>query len=239
MELKGRKAKERVGKLLAAPDFPAALDVLTAYPPRQSANYLISFFYDLDERLRWRAIAAFGRVVARLADENMESARVMMRRLMWNLNDESGGIGWGSPEAMGETMALHAGLAREFSRILRSYVRPDENFLEYAMLQQGVLWGIGRLAQIRPEALPETDCHLRPFLKSPDACHRGFAAWALGNLNSRDAVADLENLKDDPSEMLFFNDLALSIVSVGALAQMALLKIREDAPESRTSSIEH
>lgn len=25
----------------------------------------------------------------------MDSARIVMRRLMWSLNDESGGIGWG------------------------------------------------------------------------------------------------------------------------------------------------
>jgi len=52
-----------------------------------------------------------GRVVSSLAEKDMESARVVMRRLMWNLNEESGGIGWGCPEAMGETMARSAPLA--------------------------------------------------------------------------------------------------------------------------------
>jgi hypothetical protein len=177
--------------------------------------------------------------MARLADENMESARVMMRRLMWNLNDESGGIGWGSPEAMGETMALHAGLAREFSRILRSYVRPDENFLEHAMLQQGVLWGIGRLAQVRPEQLPETDIFVLPFLGSADAPHRGLSAWVLGNLRSRAAVPDLEHMIQDPAEIRFFNELELATVSVGVLARVALLKIRETALACETSNFEH
>ena len=52
-----------------------------------------------------------GVVVAGLAEHDMESARVVMRRLMWNLNDESGGIGWSSPEAMGEIMDPFPGLA--------------------------------------------------------------------------------------------------------------------------------
>lgn len=231
MELKGRKAKQRVAELLGAEDFVAALEILRGYRPRQSVNFLFPFFYHAEERLRWRAIAAFGRVVADLAEEHMESARVIMRRLMWNLNDESGGIGWGSPEAMGEVMAVHAGLAGEFSRILRSYVRPDENFLEHEMLQRGVLWGIGRLAQVRPAALPETDVFLLPFLKSPDACHRGFAAWALGNLRSRVAAPDLEPLTQDPAEIRFFNELELATVAVSVLARVALLKIEKNAPE--------
>ena len=58
-----------------------------------------------------------GALVFSLAEQDMESARVVMRRLMWNLNDESGGIGWGSPEAMGEIMARHSGLAEEYSKI--------------------------------------------------------------------------------------------------------------------------
>lgn len=225
MELKGRRSKNTIRDLLTATDIRTSIETICQYPPRQSVNYLIFFFYDTNPLIRWRAIAAFGRVVAMLADQNMESARVVMRRLMWNLNDESGGIGWGSPEAMGESMAQHFRLADEFANILRSYVRPEENFLEHEMLQQGVLWGIGRLAASRPEHLPETDVFLMPFLASGDACHRGLAAWALGNLKSQSAVKRLEGLAEDKNEILFFNDFALASVTVGQLAKAALNQI--------------
>lgn len=212
-------------ELLSAEDIGASFETICRFPPRQSVNYLISFFYDREEILRWRAIAAFGRVVAMLANENMESARVIMRRLMWNLNDESGGIGWGSPEAMGEATALHPKLGDEFACILRSYVRPEENFLEHEMLQRGVIWSIGRLAARRPECLPETDTYLMPFLESKDKYHRGFSAWALGNLKSRAAVNALELMAEDKDEIKFFNDLQFSKLTVGALAKEALFKI--------------
>ena len=221
MQLKGRQSKKIVRDLLSAEDFQASLETLRSYTPRQSVNFLLSFFYDKEERVRWRAIAAFGCVVALLADINMESARVLMRRLMWNLNDESGGIGWGSPEAMGEATARHAGLAKEFASILRSYLRPDENFLEHEMLQRGMLWGIGRLAEVRPKLLPETDNYLVPFLTSGDPYHRGLSAWALGNLKSPLAVDALTELADDKNEILFFNDLSLATVTVGKLAKAA------------------
>jgi len=39
---------------------------------------------------------------------------------MWSLNDESGGIGWGAPEAMGAIMARHTGLADEYANICGS-----------------------------------------------------------------------------------------------------------------------
>jgi hypothetical protein len=226
VELKGRRSKQFLRELLSAKDIRTSIETICQYPPRQSVNFLFSFFYDKEENIRWRAIAAFSRVVSMLADENMESARVVMRRLMWNLNDESGGIGWGSPEAMGEITALHPRLAKEFSGILRSYIRPDENFLEHEMLQRGVIWGIGRLAEIRPDCLPQTDRYLFPFLESGDKYHRGFAAWALGNLKSRMAAASLERLMEDKNEILFFNDLQLKSLTVGMLAEAALSKLQ-------------
>ena len=46
--------------------------------------------------IKWHAVSALGAIVAALAEKEMESARIIMRRLMWSLNDESGSIGSGS-----------------------------------------------------------------------------------------------------------------------------------------------
>ena len=59
-----------------------------------------------------------GASLARLADADMEAARIVMRRLLWSLNDESGGIGWGAPESMAEAMCRHQGLALEYAHML-------------------------------------------------------------------------------------------------------------------------
>jgi len=100
--------------------------------------------------------------MATLADADMEAARVVMRRMIWQLNEESGGIGWGMPEAMGETMARHEGLAQEYAHMLVSYIQEDGNFLEHVPLQRGVLWGLGRLAQARPWLVEEAARIFRP-----------------------------------------------------------------------------
>ena len=222
MELKGRRSKNTIRDLLTATDIRVSIEIICQYPPRQSVNYLISFFYDTDALIRWRAIAAFGRVVAMLADENMESARVVMRRLMWNLNDESGGIGWGSPEAMGEIMAQHPKLAGEYARLLVSYIQVDQNFLEHEALQRGAIWALGRLGQTRPELVAHSAPELIRSLSSPDAFHRGYAAWALGNLKSRAAAPGVGQLKNDPAKIDIFRNLELYTTTVGSLAEEAL-----------------
>ena len=137
-----------MSQLLLQEDFEKGLSQIGDLPARKVINPLFSFLCSLDELLKWRAVTAMGEVVTRLAEEDMESARVVMRRYMWHLNDESGGIGWGCPESMGEVMARNENLATEFWCILISYIRPDGNFLEHEVLQRGVLWGVGRFRRL-------------------------------------------------------------------------------------------
>jgi len=198
---RGRELKQKVLDLIRSEDFKQALQALTSFPARRVINPLFALLCSMEPQVRWRAITAVGAVVANLAREDMESARVIMRRMIWNLNDESGGIGWGVPEAMGEVMARHEGLAREYVNILLSYVRADGNFLEHEPLQRGVLWGLARLAQTRPELLNQAVPHLQPFLTSEDATLRGLAAWTIGLLAAGQDAPGLEFLKADDTEV--------------------------------------
>ncbi len=147
-----RKAfKKKLKDLLAADDFKFALKEISSYPKKKVINHLFSLLCSENELIRWRTITTMGIIVSRLANNNINSARVIMRRLMWSLNDESGGIGWGAPEAMAEIMARSPQLADEYHRILLSYCIPGLNYLEHDTLQKGVLWGIQRLSKIRPD----------------------------------------------------------------------------------------
>ncbi len=145
--------KREVHGLLARNDGQAFPEEVLGFPLKRVVNPLFSYIQSSDERIKTRAVAAMGKVVAALADQEMEAARVVMRRLMWSLNDESGGIGWGAPEAMGEIMAEHEGLAREFHKILISYVDSEGNYLEYAPLRQGAVLGLKRLFKAQPRLM--------------------------------------------------------------------------------------
>jgi len=176
--------------------------------------------------LKWRAVTAIGILVAGLADSEMESARVIMRRLMWHLNDESGGIGWGVPEAMGEIMARSAGLAREFNHILVSYARPDGNFLEHSILQRGVLWGIGRLAHAgNADLSADVPTLLYPFIQSSDHYHRGLSAWAVAAFDDDAAVEYLAACMNDQRALTLYHDQCLQVYTVAQVAQMTLQQL--------------
>jgi hypothetical protein len=224
----GRQLKKKIQKLLLQKNLESGLVEIGRMPARKAINPLFSFLCSLDELLKWRAVTAMGVVVDRLADADMESARVIMRRYMWQLNDESGGIGWGCPEAMGEVMARNENLADEFWCILISYIRPDGNFLEHEGLQRGVLWGIGRLAHARPQLLKTSVDYLHPYMQTDDPYLRGLAAWAAGALRNKNTAAILNRLKNDSAKLSIYRDGHIKRCSVGELAQKALQMVKTE-----------
>ncbi|MFC1823483.1 DVU0298 family protein [Thermodesulfobacteriota bacterium] len=222
----GRALKKKVLELLQSEDLEQALEELHRMPPRQVVNPIFSLLHHSDQNIKWSAVIAMGRIVARLAGQDMEAARTIMRRLMWNLNDESGGIGWGSPEAIGEIMAGNGTLAEEYHQILISYTMPEGNYLEYEWLQRGLLWGIARLAQTRPHLLSNAVLHLPPYLESKDATVRAMAAWNMGLLRIESALPMLELLEKDHTPVQFFIGGKVTTKQVGELALRALEAIK-------------
>jgi len=199
-----RSLKKEIHKLLKAGNFIQSLEAACRLPARKVINPLITFFFHPQDLIKWRAISMMGTVVSQLALHDIESARVVMRRLMWNLNDESGGIGWGSPEAMGDIMAKSNPLASEFSTILVSYLDPQGNYIEFEALQQGVLWGVGRVAQARPGLVKDSAILLRPFLESGDPMLRGLAAWTAGILHAETTAQALDRLTHDANRITIY-----------------------------------
>ena len=224
-----RERKVRIGGLLGQDDFENALETLRLMPGRQAVNPLFSFLYSGEEEIRWRAVTAMGAVVGHLADTAIESARVVMRRFMWNLNDESGGIGWGSPEAMGEITAGHTGLADEFACILISYINPQGNFLEHEMLQRGSLWGVGRLAHARPLLAQPAAAFLTSFFDAPDPFLRGTAIWAAGPILDGAMRPLLKARLSDAAPLRLYRQMCMTQTTVAELANAALSGARVDA----------
>ncbi len=194
------------------------------HPYKALTGPLFGLFCHDEALVRWRAISALGILADELVTRGeAEPVRVIMRRIMWTLNDESGGIGWGAPEAMGDITARNKRMAAEFHRILISYVDEDGNYLEHPVLQRGVLWGLARLSAAHPELMGRAEPMLHPFLRSDDPYHRGLAALAAGPVAASGATrALLKDLVDDASPMDLYTDGHIDRVTVGRLAGEAL-----------------
>lgn len=235
-----RDLKRSVRALLAGDDWRTRISELDTVPARRLPGPLFSLLLDRDELVRWRAVEAFGRTVARMASgaapgEGLEQARVILRQCLWRLNEESGGLGWGVPEALGETLARHERLAGEFHRMLASYVREEGqgegNYLEHVPMRRGVFWALGRLSQRFPELTRREAPSLLVGLAEEDAANRGLCAWTLGLAcagqgGPAEVLAALGSLRNDPATFDMFLDGELVSASVGGLARAAVERIQ-------------
>lgn len=212
---------------LGTDDWEARLGALSDVPPEKQIAAFFAALNDANPLVKWRAVAAFGRNTAAIAARDLEKARVVIRRCMWNLNDESGGIGWGVPEAMGESLALHRALADEFHPILLSYVmRGDDdanNYLEFPPLRRGAWWAVARLAGERPDlVLPKLPGLLAAAMLDDEADIIAHACVLFGLLGDPAALAFLHRHLENAHTIELFRDGALESVETGTLAHRAL-----------------
>jgi HEAT repeat protein len=226
-----RELKKSVLMLLAGDNVEEIEEKIAEYREVDVLNPLFSALCSVDERVRWHAVSAFGSVVSRLARQDMEAARIVMRRFLWSLNDESGGIGWGAPEAMAESMLRYEPLAREYLHMLVSYMQEDGpelfqdgNYIELPQLQQGVLWGVGRLCPVYGNRLRELGvvAALHAYLHSEDGSVRGLAVWCLALLAEKSVIRTFPQLADDQHVLRLYRDGRLEDLTVAELAADAL-----------------
>lgn len=217
--MSGRKLKQTIREILETETLHEGVKSVLFFPYSATVGPLISFFCSKDPLVKWKAVSVLGSVTAKIAETDPDYARVIMRRLMWSLNDESGGIGWGVPEAMGEIMALSDLLAGEYQKILVSYISPGANFIEVPALQKGALWGIGRLASTRPHYLNYAIPALPKFFDSEDPAIRGLSAFALLAIDPSMRATIPLNLINDPSPIEYYLDGVITTCPIKSLLE--------------------
>jgi len=158
---------------LAANDFHRLLRLIDE--EKDLVRVLLGLLYERERLISWRAIEALALVVAEGMERRPEMARDLIRRLLWSLNDESGGTGWNAPQAIGAIIATNpAGLAE--------YIPIMFSFREDPSLTEGVLWGLAAVARARPDLVRPYVSEIWAYSSSPDEQVRAQAWWALYNV---------------------------------------------------------
>ena len=153
-----RMLKARLRDILSGEDWEAGLGALDDVPPRSLVGPIVACL-PMEEPVASRAAKALGRVAARLSDlpDGREQTADLVRRLMWHMNEESGNIGWGIPEAFAEVLAARRPIAEKYATILISYVIDtghEDNFCDHAVLRRSCFKAVTRLI----EAWPDLPC---------------------------------------------------------------------------------
>jgi len=194
--------KKKIREWLINQDYEAIIEL--AGRNRRTLSFLEALTYDPEPLVCWRAIEAIGLAAARQADQDAELVRIHLRRMQWLLNDESGGIGWHFPEAMAEIIYNRPDQFAEFIPIVISLFDLEEE--DVVPFRPGILWAVGRLAQVAPESVQIALPQVISCLADPNPQTRGMAVWCLGQLEAGEYIPDPEKLLQDDGPVEFYSE---------------------------------
>ena len=159
---------------------------------------LPAMLFDREPLICWRAIEALGKVAAVIAEADLERVRVMIRAQLWQMNDESGNVGWYAAEAVGEILYNVPILIDEFGLLLLSYL--DEEPFE-----RGAHWAVARVTSIRPDIYRDRLDELLPSLESDDPYIRAFTMLALTRIDEERAEQYAARLVNDRTVISYYD----------------------------------
>ncbi|MFH2035369.1 MAG: DVU0298 family protein [Candidatus Zixiibacteriota bacterium] len=165
---------------------------------RNPQRFLMSLAYDPDPNVKWGSILAIGKVARILADDDIDKVRELIRRQLWLMNDESGGLGWSSPEIIGEILVNVPELIDEYGALLLAFLK-EEPF------ERGSHWAVFRIASIKPQIYLKKAGEIAKSLNSSDSTILLSTVLALEKIDPNRLKDDLHRLMLDSSTIEFFD----------------------------------
>ena len=202
--------------------------VLLVQKNRKAMSLLIRMAYDKETLVGWRAIKAVGRIANVLAKNEREFLRIAVRKLLWSLSDESGGIGWAAPELLGEIVQSDPeGFADIIPLIAEVYNIEEQTF------RPGVVYALARIAEVSPEmivnyqkiivrSLVDTDPLIRIYalelidLLWPVVCNKNL--WSMDYKKKIEKLVN--NIKIDSKVAWIYKNSGFIDIEVGSYASI-------------------
>jgi hypothetical protein len=212
--------KQYVGELLRKRAFGQLLELCEKN--RKYWQEVRFRLYDIDERLRWPAIETVALFMQRWWQAGKEDkVRQYIRTLFWSMTDESGGIGWSSPQAVAEIIVHIPEIIDPYGSMMIAYS------IEEPPLVNGGLWGIGRLGERITGAVDFFRDKVLAVFEINDIETLGLASWSMGEIRFKPALPFLEKLlfQEDTARMYLEGDFHEK--PLGLWAKEAICKIEK------------
>jgi len=174
---------------------------------RAPLRVLFSLTYSADQLIRWRAIEGTGLAAQVVAEDNIEGVRVFLRSLLWLMNDESGGIGWSAPEAIGEVLLRCPRLKEEFGSLL-------PQFLVEEPFERGTNFALFRLRHQAPELIRASLSRLEKSLGDPDPAMRAYSWLNLAHIGFQFSTEQREAFARDDGKLVWYDFSTGKIVNI-------------------------
>jgi hypothetical protein len=214
--------KAQVRELLEQREYEHLVDLCVI--DRHAWQELRFRLYEIDEIIRWSAIEAAAKLMQRWWQlKQQEKVRDFIRNLFWSMTDESGGIGWSSPQTISETIVNIPEILDPYGSMMIAYS------IEEAPLMKGGLWGIGRLGKMIADSMDFFQEKILAVFQNDDPEVLGLAAWAMGEVGFKPSLSLLENLRERNEPVRIYTNGDFYEKPLGQWAEEAVNKITKSA----------
>lgn len=189
--------KQALVNALEANDYETVTTL--ALQSRKVFSVLVRLSYDKTTLIGWRAISAIGHVSSLYVRNNYDFLRDAIRKLLWSLSDESGGIGWSAPEILGEIVSADPQKMSDVIPLIAEIFTIEER-----VFRPGVLFALKRIAETHPDSVAPFKSVVIGGLVEDDPLARIYALELVnmlkerfGSEDTREVISRVESLKQD------------------------------------------
>ncbi len=188
---------------------------------KRTLHFMQRLLYEPDKEKRYRIAWIIGQVCARVANRKPGPVADFLHRLFEACSD-SAAMPWGMVETIGAIIAQRPDIYGAFTRHLLA-------FMGDASTQEAVVWGMGEIAEKRPDLIRATPFYSTfHFLEHDDPAIRGLMVRLLGRIRAREALFQIMGLQQDRSACSFFDKGQMRTTTVAALAGEAIASIQQE-----------
>jgi len=193
-----------------------------ALQSRKMFSVLVRLAYDKTTLIGWRSIRATGHVASLYVKNNYDFLRDAIRKLLWSLSDESGGIGWSAPEILGEIVSADPGKMSDVIPLIADIFSMEER-----VFRPGVLYALKRIGETKPEAVVPFESLVMRGLLEQDPLSRIYALELVQILKKkfspgdfREIISLIENLRRDKSVAWIYRNDSFNDLEVSEMAEL-------------------
>lgn len=170
---RSQQQKEEVRRFLAVRDTVSLIN--WADTDRDPLRIMASLLFDEDPLICWRAIEGMGQAAGVVAEKDRDRVVRQVGRLLWMMNDESGGLCRRSPEAIAEILVNVPDLIPEYAHMLTAYLWEEPFECGTRLAMQRLLTTNRKTVSVFAQCVGD----LQKSLEHPDECIRGASLLML------------------------------------------------------------
>lgn len=216
-----RRADKNVVKAMAeARDIDGLVDLF--FDDRKVLRFLQRLLYAPTPGASYRVAWVIGQVCGRVATREPGAVADLLHR-MFEACADSASSSWGMVEAIGSIIAARPDIYGAFTRHLFAFMGDPGT-------REGVLWGLGEIAAVKPDLIRKSTpfYSLFPVLNHANPCMRGLTLRLMGRIEAKEASLQIMGLQFDSTPVTIYEQGQPVETTVAALSAEAARNVHKE-----------